>query len=225
MTQPLLEHEFQGQVFYFNDTYMARDLVAEIFSDNYKVLESKLEFLPGDVILDVGACEGMFSIMLAKLFPQTRIIALEPVPRTFYHMLRNIGLNGCSNIEAYNVGLGAEIGKTTMFVGLKGDSGGSSAVMTFNPEWHEKVDVEIIGMDDAFELYGIDRVKLLKMDVEGMEYDILYNASVLGKVDYFTGEVHINARLDYDSRRIDGLVNWISNRTKIVHIEPCRMAE
>jgi hypothetical protein len=58
-----------------------------------------------------------------------------------------------------------------------------------------------------------------------MEYDILYNASVLGKVDYFTGEVHINARLDYDSRRIDGLVNWISNRTKIVHIEPCRMAE
>jgi FkbM family methyltransferase len=225
MTQPLLEHEFQGHTFYFNDTFMAKDLIKEIFSDNYKVLEGKVEFSPGDVILDVGACEGMFSIMMAKLFPHARIIAIEPVPRTYYHMVRNIGLNGCTNIEPLNVGLGKEIGTKTMFVGLKGDSGGSSSEMTFNPEWHEKVEVEIIGMDDLFESQNIDRVRLLKMDVEGMEYDILYNTSMLERVDYFTEELHINARLDYDSRRIDGLANWIANRTKIIHIEPCRMSE
>ena len=225
MTQPILEHKFRDQTFYFNDSYMAKDLVNEVFSDNYKALSSGIEFTPGDVILDVGACEGMFSIMLAKLFPQTRVIAVEPVPRTYYTLLRNIGLNGCTNIEHFNVGLGKENGKVTMFVGKKGDSGGSSSVMTFNPEWHEKVETTVLGLDDLWEKCGLDRVKLFKIDVEGAEYDILYNSTVLNKVDFFTGEFHINARLDYDSRRIDGLANWVANRTKIIHIEPCRMAE
>lgn len=221
----IIKHKYGGHDFYFTPTYMAKDLIAEVFSDNYKVLENKLEFRPGDVILDIGACEGMFSIMLSKLFPSTRIISFEPVPRTYFTMVRNIGLNGCTNIEAHNIGLGKEAGTVTMFVGKKGDSGGSSSVMTFNPEWHEKVECEVIGLDELWEREKLDRVRLLKIDVEGAEYNILYNSTKLNNVDFYVAEHHINAMLDYDGRRIDGLANWIANRTKIVHIQPCRMAE
>jgi FkbM family methyltransferase len=221
----MIEHKFRDQTFYFTPTFLANELISEVFSDNYKILEKGVEFKDGDVILDIGACEGMFSIMMSKLFPQTRIIAVEPVPRTYFSMLRNIGLNGCTNIEPHNIGLGKEKGKKTMFVGLKGDSGGSSSMMTFNPEWHEKVEVDIIGLDELWELKKLEKARLLKIDVEGMEYDILYNSSVLSKVDYLVGEFHINARLDYDGRRLDGLTNWMSNRTKLLHVEYCRMAE
>jgi FkbM family methyltransferase len=221
----MIEHEFGGVKFYFEETFMAKDLITEIFSDNYKVLQSKLVFGKGDTILDVGACEGMFSILMAKCFPEARIISLEPVPRTYATLLRNIELNGV-NIEPHNIGLGKINGKVQIFFGKKGDSGGSSSFMTFNPKWHEKAECDIITLDEAFQRFNIDKVKLMKCDTEGAEYDILYNGEEsLKKVEYYVGEQHINARLDYDGRRIDGLANWLSNRVKILCIESCRMAD
>jgi hypothetical protein len=54
---------------------------------------------------------------------------------------------------------------------------------------------------------------------------VLYHSNVLPLVDYYVGENHINAALDYDGYRMDGLANWIANRTNIIHIEFCKMAE
>ena len=223
----ILTREFHGQKFYFNNTPTALMLINEIFSDNYEVFKTNLEFSPGDVILDVGACEGMFSIMLAKLFPQTRIIALEPVPQTYFLMMRNIGLNGATNIEAFNIGLGKKGQKTAEIYISKdlSNTGGSSSLFTFNPESHTKETIGVISLDDAFDLYGIDRCHLLKMDIEGLEYDVLYGSSVLPKVDYMTMEIHHNQRLVFQSRRPDALAVWVSHQTKLLHVDFCRMAE
>lgn len=220
-----LIHEFRGQKFWFEPTRDAPGLIAEIFGDNYKVLQRGVEFREGDVVLDVGANEGMFSIMLAKLFPQTRVIALEPVPRTFWTLVRNIGLNGCGNVEARNVGIGKSGQKTAILNVSKDYSGGSTAWCTHNPEHHDRVEVELLSLDEAFSLYGIDRCRLLKCDIEGMEYEALYGSTVLPRVDYFTGEFHSNRRLDFESRRMDGLVTWVANQTQFIHVDLCHMAE
>lgn len=225
MADKIIKVNFRGIDFYFNPTPQAQALVDEIFGDNYKVLESGLPFSPGDVILDIGACEGMFSIMMSKLFPLTSIIALEPIPRTYHMMLRNIGLNGCTNIQALNIGAGKLTGKHPMLMCLNDVSGGGSAVMTFKADEHEKIEVDVINLDDLWVREKLDRVKLLKIDVEGMEYAILYNTTKLPQVDYLVGEFHMNARLDYDGYRMDGLANWVNNRTKIIAVESCRMAE
>ena len=229
MTEPICTHEFQGKTFNFISTPTAPALIKEIFADNYHVLQAikdgKLEFRPGDVVLDVGACEGMFSIMLSELFPEIRIIALEPVPPTYYHLCRNIELNGCKNIEAFNLGLGSRDQKKTEMIVSKDFSGGSTALCTFNPEDHNKVEVGLISLNDAFEIYGIERCKLLKMDIEGMEFEVLYATEMLPRVDCFVGEFHINTRLEYAARRMDGLINWVANRTKVLFIEGVRMAE
>lgn len=219
----MIEIEAKGKKYKFIETKAAPLLIKEIFNDNYKVFQSKIEFSPGDVILDVGANEGMFSILMAKEFPETRIIALEPVPSTYATLVENLKLNEVKNVSAYNIGLGKE--KTTTLVVAKDFSGGSTKWCTFNPNDHIKVEVGLISLDDAFLLYGIDRCKLLKMDIEGMEYEVLYPSTVLNRVDYFTGEFHTNHKLDYESRRADGLVNWIVKQTKILQIEICKMAE
>lgn len=220
----ILTHEFKGQKFYFQNTPTAQALINEIFSDNYEVLKNGIEFLPGDVILDLGACEGMFSVMLSKLFPKTRIIALEPVPSTYFILLKNIGLNGTTNIEPYNVGLGK--GKGELFVSKDlSNTGGSSSLFTFDPESHIKVAVNLIPLDDVFDLYKIKRCKLLKMDIEGAEYDVLYGSTILPRVDFATMEIHANRRLDFQSRRPDALAVWVSHQTKLFHVDFCRMAE
>ena len=225
MTEPILTHEFRGQKFYFNSTPTAPALIREIFGDNYKVLEKNIEFRPGDVILDIGANEGMFSIFMSKLFPKIRIISLEPVPRTYFQMVRNVGLNGCTNIEAYNIGVGKP-GQHTAILNVHNEfSGGSSAVDTFHAEDHYQTEVGLISLDDAFELYRIDKCRLLKCDCEGMCYDIFYPTKVLSRVDYMVIEIHHNLRLEYQGRRPDGLRTWLAGRTNLIHVQLCRMAE
>jgi FkbM family methyltransferase len=219
----MIEHTFQGFKFYFHETPTAPALIKEIFADNYKILEKGLVFRDGDVILDIGANEGIFSIMMARLFPHTRVVALEPVPRTFYQMIRNIGLNGM-NIMALNIGVGAERGIQNLIVS-KEFSGGSTGYCTFDPKTQFKAEVDIYKLDDVFNVAGIDRVRLLKIDCEGAEYDALYPCTVLNRVDCMVGEFHINRRLAEQGYSIDGLAKWVSERTELVHYESCYMAE
>jgi FkbM family methyltransferase len=227
MTDQIITHEFRNQKFYFTPTPTAQALINEIFSDNYKVLEKGVEFRPGDVVLDLGACEGMFSIMMAKLFPMTRIIGLEPVPQTYFTFVRNIGLNGCTNIEPYNIGVGKPGQHTTTLHVAKNNanSGGSSSLFTFDPLGHDKVEVGLIDLDSAFDLYRIDRCRLMKIDIEGMEYDALYPSHILPRVDYLTAEYHQNAKLEYMSRRMDGLATWCARQVNLIHVDFCKMAE
>ena len=222
----IITHTFKNQRFYFTKTPTAPALVAEIFNDNYHVLEGGVEFKANDVILDVGANEGMFAIMMAKLFPMTRVIAIEPIPATYFHLVRNKGLNNCKNIETYNIGFGKSGQHTTTMNVAKSFSGGSTSFCTYNPNDHYQVEVGLISMDDAFDLYHIERCWLLKMDIEGMEYDVLYSAAhSLSQVDNMAIEIHINQQLEFQSRRADALAVWLSNQTNLVHVDFCRMAE
>ena len=212
--------------FYFNKTPMGEAMAREIFSDNYRVLSKGPAFKPGDVILDIGACEGMFSIMMAKLYPFSRVIALEPVSQTFYSLIRNIGLNGTVNIEPYNVGVGKVSGKIIMSACKDNMAGGSSAVMTFNPAEHTQIEVDVLSLDDVFIKYNLAKVKLLKIDIEGLEYDVLYASKLLERVENFVGEFHINKKLkEVQGRDITELATWVGSKTNLMYYEPCYMAE
>lgn len=228
MQDELVKHEFRGETFYFNQTSTLPQLLKEIFADNYRVWkaldEGILSFEPGDVVLDLGANEGLFSIMLAKFFPQIKIIALEPVLRTYSQLIRNLGLNAISNVTVLNVGVGDMVGVKDMVVS-KDYSGGSSGFITFNPQNEIRMGVEIITLDKLWEDQKLDKVKLMKCDIEGAEYDALYASNVLEKVEFFVGEFHWNNRLSYLSYRMDGLMNWVNARTKVLFIEPCCIAE
>jgi FkbM family methyltransferase len=225
MTDMVMECGFRGTKFYFSNTLSAPGMVQEIFGDNYKILEKGVTFDPGDIIFDIGANEGMFSILMSKLFPQTRIISLEPIPKTYQTLVDNVRLNKCENISHYNIGVGKKGQKTAIMNVSKDYSGGSTAMCTYNAEDHDQVEVGMIGLDEAFELYGIDRCRLLKIDVEGQEYEVLYSSTVLPRVDSLVAEIHWNHRIEHCGWRPDGLVNWISNRTKVLHIQMINMAE
>lgn len=223
-TTRITKRSFRGQEFFFYNTLSIPSIIDEIFSDNYKVFESGLTFSPGDVILDLGANEGVFSIMMAKLFPFTRVISLEPVPRTFAQFVRNVGLNGCMNIEPFCLGVGDSI--KSIYLNVSKDySGGSTSLCTFNPDHHTKDAAEIVTIDSLFTKFNLSRIRLLKIDIEGMEYEALYASTLIPSIDFITAELHMNNKLDFKGRRMDGLVTWLRNRTKVIHVEVCKMAE
>jgi len=220
----VIEKEFMGEKFFFNKTNTAQQLVDEIFSDCYRVFQSLIQFEPGDVVIDLGACEGMFSIMIAKIFPFVKVYSYEPVTRTYHQLLRNIGLNGTTNIMPRQLAVGKIAGKMTMYIS-KDFSGGSSSLITFNPEHHITEEVAVVTLEDIFNNEDIEKAKLLKIDIEGMEYEVLQYTELLDRVEYVTGEFHINRNLEYVGRRMDGLANYLSTKTKLIGVEACRMAE
>lgn len=224
MTRPIYELEFRGEKFRFFQTPSAEATIKEIFSDCYKIFEPEIPFDTGDVILDIGANEGMFSIMMAKLFPQVKVFSFEPITRTFNHLLDNIKLNEILTIHPENIGVGKSKMDLTMNIS-RDFSGGSSAVIGFNPKDHIQQITKIVSLDEVFDIFRIEKVKLLKIDCEGMEYDVLYPSSKLDKIEYLAGECHHNARLSFENRHPHMLITWLSDRVKLRGIEVCQMAD
>lgn len=216
--------EYKGHDFLFHKTVDSDALIQEIFSDNYKVIQRNIDFKPGDVILDLGANEGMFSILMKKIYPQCRVVAVEPVLRTFTQLVRNIGLNGV-DIDRYCLGVG-KMGQKKEWLNVSKDhSGGSTSMCAYNPDHHIKTEIDIVGLDELFEIAKIEKCRLMKIDIEGMEYDALYSSTVLPNVQYVVGEFHFNNRLEFRGRRPDALATWVGNRCEFIHLVICNMAQ
>jgi len=226
MSEPIITKDFLDLTFYFNATPTIEALIHEIFADNYHVFRDKLQFRPGDVIIDAGANEGVFSIFMAKMFPKIHVISLEPVHRTFFQMIRNIGLNGVTNITALNVGVGAPGVNSVDMVVSKVYSGGSSSVCNFNPKDHVKIPVTIVPLDNIIVTHAKDgRIRLLKIDIEGSEYEAIYNCRNLSMVDYVVGEFHTNSRLRSQGFEMERLAAWVREHSTMPYYEQCRMSE
>ena len=224
----IVEVKYNNIDFKFTNTPTVPQLIQEIFTDNYKIFERGIQFQPNDIILDIGANEGIFSIMMAKLFPFTRIIAFEPVQKTFFTMIKNIGLNNVTNIHPYNLGVGGKSSKSEIIYCDKTYSGGSSMVVTPNFEAQDIVNIEVVALDDIFDLRKfpeVNRVKLLKIDIEGAEYETFYNSTCLSKVDNVVAEFHINDRLVGMGYDINELATWVGSKCRLVYFERMRMAD
>jgi FkbM family methyltransferase len=214
-----MQFEFRGINFAFGDTVQGQQIAAEVFADNYRIFERGLEFRPGDIVLDVGANEGMFAIMIAKCFPQVRVIALEPVPTTFLQLVRNITMNGV-NIDAHNVGVAGEKKRMELVVDKKGTTGGASGIQTYDPVFSDLTVCDFRPLDEFLQ----QRVRLLKIDIEGMEYEALYASKLLKNVDYCVGEFHTNQKLKL-KYEINELATWVGSQTNLIFFDRCHMAE
>src|SRR5215207_1935581 len=70
---------------------------------------------PGDVVLDVGAHVGLFTIRILTAEPQCRVIAVEPSPENFDCLQKNIAmLDSSANVRVCQLGVGGSYGKIKM---------------------------------------------------------------------------------------------------------------
>ena len=221
----IIKKEFHGKTFYFFNTPTISALINEIFADNYHIVRSGINIDPGDVILDLGANEGVFSIMMAGLFPKARIIAMEPVNRTYKQLLANISINHINplSITTWPMGIGGSARDERITIDNI-HSGGSSVYMTPYAASHTET-IHLITLDEVFKLMAITRCKILKIDVEGMEHETLLQTSVLPKVDYVVGEFHINKRLQEAGYSVEKLAKHVQAQTNLLHYESCYMSE
>ena len=117
--------------------------------------------------IDVGANIGNHSIQFSKHFEY--VFSFEPNPRTFD--LLNANTKQIDNIKVFNFGCGVK-DQTATLSEIYENIGGSSAVMDIKAD--NLVEINIKPLDTIFN--EITNLKLIKIDVEGMEIEVLKGA-------------------------------------------------
>lgn len=162
------------------DAYVGRslDLYGEFSEGEVQLFRQLVR--PGDVVVEVGANLGALTVPLAHLVgPTGRVFAFEPQRIVFQALCANAALNSLTNVIARNEAVGGAAGVLAVPM-LDYTHAANYGGLPLGPEagWagKENVPVEEVPVVtlDALKLL---RCRLLKIDVEGMEADVLAGAT------------------------------------------------
>jgi len=142
---------------------------------------SKLPFQQNDVILDIGANIGWYSVVLKdSIKHDITIFAFEPEPKNFDLLKQNIECNKMTGIHAINKAVAEQSGHATLFLYASKNSGRHS-LLDVNPETNMSIEVETVNIENFLKNNNVDfdRIKLIKIDIEGYEGLALKGATTL----------------------------------------------
>jgi FkbM family methyltransferase len=121
----------------------------------------------GGAFLDVGAHAGYFSLIAAdRVGPTGRVYSVEPNPRTFASLEANLSANGITHVRPYMCGLADRPG--TIRLHAPPSHFDYNATVLPRADWHP-VDVAARTLDGCIAEWRVDRIDLMKLDVEGAE--------------------------------------------------------
>jgi FkbM family methyltransferase len=146
-----------------------------------------------DVVVDVGANIGVFSVFAASR-SRARIVAIEPHPANVEFLLKNVKANGHSGIEVVAAALTDRRGSVRLRVERKGVM---HRLVEADERARPEASLEVPGetLDELVVSRGVDRIDLLKMDCEGAEGRILRSLApaVLQRIGRLAMEFHDDA--------------------------------
>ena len=173
----------------------------------------------GDVIFDVGANIGLFSIFVKGVEPTAKVFAFEPISPTFEVLQKNIHLHSLEDVVLFNYGLSSENNPAKIFTfypnmsansttkpedtlaeleDIEVDQNSSKIENLFEEFFQEKEQVacEVRTLSSVINELGIDSIDLLKIDVEGEEYEVFQSieAKDWPKIKQIVAEIHDQKR-------------------------------
>lgn len=120
----------------------------------------------GDIVLDLGANIGYYSLLLAKLVGEDgKVYSFEPEPSNFALLKKNIKINNYKNIIPINKAVSNKDGKIKLYLNEK-DFGMHSTSDFYKDS--KSIEVESISLDSFFKDKD-KKVDFIKIDIEGAE--------------------------------------------------------
>jgi len=129
----------------------------------------------GDVVVDIGANIGTFSLMAARLVGSSgRVLAIEASPKVFPYLAKNIEMSQLGNIQAFHCAAANRNAESVSFWEAPDDKFGMGALA---PQFNtEPCRIAAYKLDDLLRSAGIKQVAVIKLDVEGAEANVLQGA-------------------------------------------------
>jgi FkbM family methyltransferase len=129
-----------------------------------KIFAGKIQ--PGDIVLDVGAHVGYYTLLAARCSgPSGHIHSFEPLPRNVAFLKRHIQINKLTNVTFHQIAVSDRSGS----VHFGGGVSSSTGRITLSGD----LEVEAASLDDLLNTGEINSPSLMKIDVEGAEASVL----------------------------------------------------
>ena len=183
-----------------NEKFIIDHLAAGAFCDP-DVAEIFLKVLrEGDTVVDIGANVGFFTLLAAALVgPEGRVVSFEPDPANFARLQANVRANGFEHVTLIHRPVSDHAGPVSFF--LNSDDSGGSAL--WNPEEYpgnirtkanpQVLSLESTTLDAELDRLGLRSVRLVKVDTEGAEHQVVRGARHLlanRGVPFVVAELH-----------------------------------
>ena len=148
---------------------------------------------PGQIVVDVGASIGIYSILLAKwVDKQGHVFAFEPAPDNVKLLRKTIELNQFDNITVTQKAISDKPGIAPFYLvdGISAhslvDYGGSI----------DKIDVEVESLDNFFQGYE-KPIDFIKIDAEGYDFKV-----ILGMQNIISKAQNLKIFVEFDPKRL-----------------------
>jgi FkbM family methyltransferase len=140
--------------------------------DKWDIYHLKTQLQPGSVFFDVGTNFGYYSLNVVQaLGSQCKVHAFEPNPRTRERLIWNIGANNMGDvISVHPEAVSDSAGTATLIE--RSDNSGAARLGTDSAG----VTVDVTSLDLFCQEQSVDRIDVIKIDVEGYEVKVLQGA-------------------------------------------------
>lgn len=165
--------------------YLSNDVskqvyIAGCFEPNEFAFLDKI-LAPGMTFIDAGANDGLFTLFAAqRVGPTGQVWAFEPSEREFVRLQRNLQLNQLGNVRALKMALSNQDGQAELKIADDEHSGQNTLgdfAYQIPVARHERVSTS--RLDNLAHNTELQRLDLIKLDVEGAELSVLAGASAL----------------------------------------------
>lgn len=123
-----------------------------------------------DTFVDIGANIGLYTLHACRHMPPgSRVVAFEPAPATAAKLRVNLALNRAESVQVIEKAVGPTETVLKLYQVNRVNAGQNSLHPGLNTAHGEGFDVAVTPLKAALDQLGIDRVDVLKIDVEGFE--------------------------------------------------------
>jgi len=163
---------------YLNPYFHEYDITQFVF----KVLSD------GDIFVDVGAHGGLYTVLAAKRVGNGgKVFSFEPNPLNVKFLKLNVHLNNLENVEIIPMAVNNKEGRLKLFCSTNETALTSTSPLNFKDANQRIIQVDTTSLDELIK--KVDFVKILKIDTEGNDYNVLESAKgLLNKTFYIIVE-------------------------------------
>jgi FkbM family methyltransferase len=167
------------------------DVGLENLSNLYEIFgkENYSTDVPAETILDLGAYQGYYSMYAYVKYPDAVIYSFEPLPDNYLQLKKNIEFNklGSDRLKLFNVAISESAGKVSLHMNDDAKMGSSIVYKT-----GKAMEVPAVTISEIIRSNRIEKIDILKVDIEGAEYRVFRGADddVMSKIDTVIAEFH-----------------------------------
>ncbi len=157
--------EVQGHKMFLD----SKDILGLSINGIHEPFETELvkkETKNGDVVLDIGANIGYYTLIFAKLVGEEgKVFAFEPDPDNFSLLKKNVEINGYRNVILVQKAVSNKTEKIRLYLSEENEA---DHRIYNSHDGRQFIEIEAIRLDDYFKNYN-GKIDFIKMDIQGAE--------------------------------------------------------